>query len=84
MKRTEVFERLLEVARSLFDRVEYTNGDFRGGTATVRGEHCLYLNKSAGLDTNLKLLASTLAGMNLDERYLLPAIRETIERFSDR
>lgn len=84
MKRAEVYEKLLETARTLFDRVEITPGDFRGGACTVRGERCLILNKSAGLDANLKLVANTLAEMNLDERYLLPAIRDSIERFSDR
>lgn len=84
MKRTEVYDRLLETARSLFDRVEIGAGDFHGGPCVIRGERCLILNKSVGLDTNLKLVANTLADMNLDERYLLPAIRDAIERYSER
>ena len=83
MKRTEVYEKLLETARSLFDRVEIGQGDFRGGPCMIRGERCLILNKTAGLDTNLKLVANTLAELNLDERYLLPAIRDAIEKYSD-
>jgi len=84
LKRTEVYELLLETARSMFDRVELSAGDFKSGPCRVRGESCLILNKSAGLDTNLKVLANSLAELDLDGRYLLPAIREAIERFSDR
>jgi len=83
-KRTEVYQRLFEVAEQFFDRVEVENGDFKSGMCVVRGERCLFLNRNAGLDTNLKVLASTLAEMNLDERYVLPAVREAIERYSDR
>ena len=84
MKRAEVYDSLLELAKTLFDRVEVSAGDFQGGACKVRGESCLFINKTAGLDTNLKLLASTLSGMNLEERYLLPAVRDAIEQYNER
>ncbi len=84
MRRTEIFERLLETAKTVFDKVEVAQGDFRGGTCQVRGEKHLILNKGANLDTNLRLLSNALAEAKLDETYLLPALREAIEKFSDR
>ncbi|MFH0882678.1 MAG: hypothetical protein V2A56_06815 [bacterium] len=84
MRRTEIFERLLETSKSVFDRVEVTQGDFRGGMCKVRGETHLILNKGANLDTNLRLISNALADARLDETFLLPALREAIEKYSDR
>ena len=84
MRRTEIFERLLETAKNVFDKVEMTQGDFRGGVCRVRGENHLILNKGANLDTNLRLLSNALADMRLDETFLLPVLREAIEKYSDR
>ena len=84
MRRAEIFDRLLETAKNVFDKVEVTQGDFRGGVCKVRGETHLILNKGVNLDTNLRLLANALAEAQLDETFILPALREAIEKYSDR
>ena len=84
MRRTEIYERLLETAKTVFDKVEVTQGDFRGGVCKVRGENHLILNKGANLETNLRLLSNALADARLDETFVLPALREAIEKYSDR
>jgi len=84
MRRTELYDRLLEKARDVFSRVEISNGDFRGGVCIVRGEKHLVLNKGASLDTNLRIVSNALADEELDETFLLPVLREAIEKYSDR
>jgi len=83
MKRTELFDNLLEQAKRFFDKVELSRGDFKGGMCLVRDEKHLILNKNASLDTNLKLLCSAMASLDINQQYLLPAIREAIEKYSE-
>lgn len=84
MRRTEVYDRLLETARNVFEKVDISTGDFRGGLCRVRGEHHLILNKNANLETNLRIISNALADAELDDQFMLPALREAIEKYSDR
>ncbi|MBS1261213.1 MAG: hypothetical protein MAG453_00534 [Calditrichaeota bacterium] len=82
-RRREVYDSLLEVARRYFDRVEEETGDFRGGVCRVRGERYLLVNRQAKLDRRLRVVATALASLDLDSQYLLPAIREAIDRYAE-
>ena len=82
MTRRELFDRMLEAAESIFDKVEVVNGNFRGGVCRVRNERCLILNRGAGLETNLRILSTHLAGGNSEEIYLVPQVRDAIEQYS--
>ncbi len=84
MTRREVFDQLLEVAERVFDRVEHTTGDFRGGVCRIRDEQCLIINRNQPLDMKLKVLASALAETQLDTVYILPSLREAIETYCER
>lgn len=84
MRRTELYNHLLEIARQVFDRVEIAHGDFKGGLCKVREETCLILNRGANLEVNVRIVALALSSQNLEERFLLPAIRELIERTIER
>ncbi|GBE29476.1 MAG TPA: hypothetical protein ENH10_06405 [Bacteroidetes bacterium] len=81
--RVDLYEQLLEVARRYFDRVEEESGDFRGGICRVRGEKYLVLNRQAKLERKLSTVASALSSLDLDQQYLLPAVREAIDRYSE-
>ena len=83
LRRIEVYEQLLEVARRYFDLVEEETGDFTGGVCRVRDESCLLVNRQAKLDRRLRTVATALAGLNLEQQYLLPAVRDAIERYSE-
>lgn len=83
MKRKELYDKLLELAREIFDRVEVAAGDFQGGICRVRNETHLVLNRSASLDQNLRILANALASADTDQRFLLPAVREGIEQYTE-
>jgi hypothetical protein len=81
--RTELYEQLMEVARNHFERVEEESGDFRGGICRVRNESYLLLNRQAKLERRLRIVATALSSLNLDQQYLLPAVREAIDRYSE-
>ena len=83
MTRRELFDTMLETAEKVFDRVELTHGDFRGGSCRIRDERCLFLNRTASLDYNLRIVASHLAGETVDDMYLKPIIREAIDKYTD-
>ncbi|MCB2213707.1 hypothetical protein KQI52_16480 [bacterium] len=82
-RRQEMYEQLLEVARRYFERVEEESGDFRGGVCRVRNERYLVLNRQAKLERRLRTVATALASLDLDQQYLLPAVREAIDRYSE-
>jgi hypothetical protein len=83
VRRTEIFDNLIEIAKRIFDRVEVTNGDFSGGICRVRSEKCLIINRNVSLDANIKVVSTAIASANLDDQYILPVMRDAIERFSD-
>lgn len=84
LRRTEMYEQLLETARRYFDHVEEEAGDFQGGICRVRNERYLVLNRSAKLERRLRTVATALSSLDLDSQYLLPAVREAIDRYAER
>ena len=54
-------------------------GDFEGGYCTVNGDQFIVLNKTRPLDQRLRILARSFSKIDLDEQYMVPALREFIE-----
>ncbi|MDP8207270.1 MAG: hypothetical protein P9L92_11445 [Candidatus Electryonea clarkiae] len=83
MKRRDLLDQMIEAACRIFDRVELSTGDFRGGTCRIRDEKCLFLNKNAGFDNNIRIVATKLAENGADSIFLLPKIREAVDQYGD-
>ncbi|MBZ0264658.1 hypothetical protein K8I28_08305 [bacterium] len=83
MKRKEVLEHLIDIARQVFDRVVYVRADFRSGFCRVHGENCMFLNRNAGIDNNLRILGKALANTDTSHLLMKPVIREFIEQFEE-
>ncbi|MBD3165980.1 hypothetical protein GF324_05245 [bacterium] len=83
MTRRELFDRMVELAEKVFDRVEVTKGDFRGGVCRLRGQSCLYINRNAGLETNVRTLANALSQQDLESMFVMPALRDAIETYRE-
>lgn len=79
-----MYEQLLETARRYFDRVSEESGEFQGGVCRVRGEQTLLINRHARLDRKLRTVATALSDLDLDQHYLLPALREAVDRYAER
>lgn len=83
MKKKNVDEEMLEgiesLARSLAFEIRYEKGSFHGGLCRVENQQTFIINKDLSTLDKIKVFARELAGMDLEDIYILPAIRERIE-----
>jgi len=52
----------------------------RGGMCIIRGEQRIIIERSLGTREKIRLLAEGLAEFDFEDVFLLPAVREAIER----
>lgn len=56
------------------------DGESAGALVRLRGQEVLFLDSSAGIDEQIELLAQALRGRGeLEDRFLLPEIREALD-----
>ena len=56
-------------------------GSFNGGVCTVNNEKVIVLNKLKPIEQRLRVLANSFVEFNLDDVYIVPALRAYIEEF---
>ncbi len=78
MKEDEILAGLEKLVESLSIQLRYEKGDFAGGYCVLKDKRMMIVNSALSPAQRLKVLASELAGMNLDEVFVLPALREVI------
>jgi hypothetical protein len=81
----QIYQQLTEVAEKLDIRVSEKNLRkaglrVRSGLCKVHGESVYIMDKTARTSKKISLLAECLALRPLDEVYLMPAVREVIDR----
>lgn len=54
-------------------------GDFVGGYCTVNGDQFVVLNKLKPLGQRLRILADSFRKLDIQRRYIIPALRDFIE-----
>ncbi|RKY55840.1 MAG: hypothetical protein DRP89_02515 [Candidatus Neomarinimicrobiota bacterium] len=73
-----------EELESLFERLGYTvvygKGDFKDGTCLVEKDNTVVINKYTPLDLQIEFLTKVLSRMDLSNVFVLPVIRELIEK----
>ncbi len=79
MKREELLGHFEKLADQLSVTILEGKGDFEGGYCTVNGDQFIVLNKTRPLDQRLRILARSFSKIDLDEQYMVPALREFIE-----
>lgn len=57
-------------------------GDFKGGYCQVNDEEFIVLNQTKPLESRLRVLAETFGQLEIADRYMVPALREFIEKAS--
>jgi hypothetical protein len=75
--------RLEEAARGLGFKVRTERGSFRSGRCRSRDEQLIILNRRLGPFERAQVVARILAGEDLDQAWLLPAVREQIARLAE-
>jgi hypothetical protein len=73
-----LLEQLEEAARALGLRVRVERGSFRSGRCRAGSEELIILNRRLGSFERAQVLARILAQEDLEQAFLLPAIREKI------
>jgi prepilin-type processing-associated H-X9-DG protein len=78
MKEEEVLSGLEKLVESLSIQLRYEKGDFAGGYCVLKDKRMMIVNSALSPAQRIKVLASELAQMNLEEVFVLPALREAI------
>jgi hypothetical protein len=78
MKEEEILAGLEKLVESLSIQLRYEKGDFAGGYCVLKDKRMMIVNSALSPAQRIKILAGELAGMNLEEVFVLPALREAI------
>jgi len=78
MKDDEILQGLEKIAESLGMQLRYEKGDFAGGSCVLEGKHMLFIPSGLAPAQKTKVLARELAQMNLENIFIVPALREVI------
>ena len=62
------------------DKLGVENYSIRGGLCKVKGIYKIFIDPSSPVEDQIKILARALGSFKTDEMYLLPFIREILEK----
>ena len=79
MKKVKLYTEFEELGQRLGLKILKGKGDFSGGTCTVNSETVIVINKMKPMEQRLRTLATSFLEFNLDEIYMVPALRAYIE-----
>jgi hypothetical protein len=79
LKQEELFGHFEKLADQMTVTILEGKGDFEGGYCTVNGDQFIVLNKTRPLEQRLRVLARSFSELELNEQYIVPALREFIE-----
>jgi len=80
VKDDKLLEVLIELARSLEYDVRYDRGSFKDGACRFEDRNMIVLNRSSTTSRKVAAVSKALSQQPLDGIFLLPAVREAIER----
>ncbi len=85
MEEGKILEYLEDLAEKLGVEIVYgklTDEDFRasGGLCKVKGMHKIFMDRSATTEDRIEVLARALASFDMDRFYIVPYIREILEK----
>ncbi|MCC6476102.1 hypothetical protein IT157_03520 [bacterium] len=81
MKTAKLVQLLEEALLKRGFKIRNEKGNFRGGRCVVEEERMVILNRRFGDEERAEYLGRALSREPLDELFLLPEVREYVERF---
>ena len=78
MKNNELLDEFHLLAEKLNVKIMKGKGDFSGGSCTVNNEKVIVINNGKPIEQRLNILASCFKDYNLDDLFIVPALREYI------
>lgn len=82
MRKEELLDHLVDLARRLEFEVRFERGSFRDGFCRVQEKRVIVLNRTSPLSSKIAALSRALSNQSLEGIFLLPAVREAIENAS--
>ena len=79
MKKEKLYNEFEDLATRIGLRIIRGKGDFNGGPCIINNEKVIVLNKIKPLEQRLKILASSFNEINLEDVYIVPALRAFIQ-----
>jgi len=86
MKPKEIYQHLIELAEKL--RITVTEQNMRvtgvnakSGLCKVRGQQIYVMDKHLSIHEKVEALASCLSGLPVEDIYIIPAIRNKLEKY---
>ena len=83
MTTSETIRACLELAEKLSIEVRSVPLDGNGGLCRVKGKQVLYVNQMLSKARQLEVLLRGLSEIPVDDVYVLPALRELLEKHKD-
>ncbi len=83
MKEDKLLDLLIDLARSLDIEVRTERGAFRDGDCRVENRNLIVLNRTSPTARKVTALSRALSKHSLDGVFLLPAVRDAIERVNN-
>jgi hypothetical protein len=80
LKDEQLLERLLDLARSLDFDIRTDRGSFRDGACRVDDKRIIILNRTSPVTRKVAVLSAALSEVPLEGVFLLPAVREAIDK----
>ena len=86
MKATELYQHLKDLAEKKGFHVSEQNFRATGvkaksGACRVKGKNLFIIDKHKTLRHKIDILAEFLGGLNFDDVYVLPLVRETLDKY---
>lgn len=79
MKPEELLNQLETLSQNMAIDLRYEKGDFKGGLCRVNEQKILIINSKLPDDEKIKIFTNELSQMDLDNIYVVPAVREVLE-----
>ena len=79
MKKEKLYSEFEELGQRLGVKIIKGKGNFNGGICIVKDETVIVVNKMKPIEHRLKILATSFLEYNLDDIYMIPALRAFIE-----
>jgi hypothetical protein len=89
MKPEVIYQELKDLAEKLDitvseQNLRMTRTQAKSGLCKVKGRHLFVMDKHQSMHKKIQLLAGCLSQMPHEDVYVVPAIRELLQKFADR
>ena len=89
MKPDQIYQELIDLAERMQITVSEQNLrvsgiKVRSGLCTVKGQKLFVMDKHKSVHKKIKILAAQLAMLPNEDMYIIPAVRELLEKYAEK